>query len=59
MVKFCVAEFWVFGRRPCLVSSTLTVKVKLPAIEAFPEITPVVAFSLRPGGRLPAVTFHL
>ena len=29
MVRVWVAEFWVFGR-PCLVSTTFTVNVKLP-----------------------------
>jgi len=36
-----------------LESVTITVKVKVPWVEGFPEITPVVAFRVRPGGRAP------
>jgi len=31
----------------------LTVKLYVPAVVGVPEITPVVVFKLKPGGRLP------
>ena len=37
----------------------LTVKLNIPCASSVPEITPVVAFSVRPPGRLPLSTLHV
>ena len=48
----------------CLVAlpalfSALTVNVDVPAVVGIPLITPVLAFSVRPPGKLPALTLHV
>ena len=50
-LKVCVAE--------CdAASATCTLKVKVPALEDVPEISPVTGLSARPGGSEPADTVH-
>jgi hypothetical protein len=40
-------------------SAACTVKLEVPAVVGFPEIAPVLAFRLRPAGKLPDVTLQL
>jgi len=40
----------------CLLSVTWIVKVEVPAVVGVPLITPVVAFNVRTGGKVPVVT---
>jgi hypothetical protein len=41
------------------LSVAVTLKFQLPACVGMPEIAPVELFSVRPGGRAPAVTAHV
>jgi hypothetical protein len=47
---YTVASDWA------LLSVTLTVKVLVPSLAAVPEITPVLAASVRPAGSVPVLT---
>ena len=40
-------------------SVTVTLKVEVPDAVGMPLIAPVVAFNVRPAGKLPVVTLHL
>jgi hypothetical protein len=50
-----LAEAVAAGYSP---SDTCTVKLDEPISVGVPETTPVVAFKLRPAGKLPCVTLH-
>ena len=59
MDSCCVALFCRWSGAGPFLSRTWTVKVKVPAKLAFPEMIPVVLASFSPLGRLPAVTDQL
>jgi hypothetical protein len=42
-----------------LLSLTAAVKLNVPPVVGVPEITPVLAWSVTPAGRLPEVTDHM
>jgi hypothetical protein len=48
-----------FNVKSLVLSETLIVKVKLPALVGVPERTPAAGFRFRPGGSDPAVTSHV
>ena len=55
MLKLWVATAFarMVAASVALVSVTLTVKVDVPAVVGWPEITPVIGSMLNPSGRLP------
>jgi hypothetical protein len=52
MLRFAVAVL-------LSASVTFTVKLDVPVAEGVPEITPVLAFSVRPAGKLPLLMLHV
>jgi hypothetical protein len=54
MVRLAVAVSGVVSE-----SATPMVKLEVPAAVGVPEITPVLALSVKPAGRLPVLTLHV
>jgi hypothetical protein len=51
-------KLYARGRLLPLVLDATTVKLNVPAVVGFPEITPVLVLKVNPAGRLPAVTLQ-
>lgn len=49
----------VFVAKAPAMSVTFSVKVNVPTFVGLPEITPVLVFRVRPGGRAPAVLLYV